>query len=230
LHDGLPGWAERLAAGKASKAHAAKNAGVAIDTVNKAIVELKSVSDQYAKLNMYFIASLLLQKAGDKKGFQKCDGVIEQFIRSCETSQLVDEQEIAAAVSVLNSKSYGIIAVEIPYQHQSSWTNGGHLGLPESPFTERDLAKSEALWLRSAALADKLNATANTRRMVHRDLSLWYKLVGKNDEAERQKQILFNLIGQESDKFLYPTQGICGALLWWTAPPKNLAAMACGMG
>lgn len=133
-------------------------------------------------------------------------------------------------MSVLNAKAYGIIAVEIPYHRQTSWTRGGHLGLPERPFTDIELAKCEALWLRSAALADKLNPTANTRRMVHRDLSLWYKLVGKNDEADRQKQILFNVIGQKNDKFLYPSQGICGALIWWTDPPKNAAAFGCGMG
>lgn len=70
LDDALAGWAERLARDNTSQAQPPKNAAVAIETVNKALIELKSASDQNAKLNMYFISSMFLQRAGDKKHFK----------------------------------------------------------------------------------------------------------------------------------------------------------------
>jgi hypothetical protein len=78
-------------------------------------------------------------------------------------------------------------------------------------------------------MADRLTAKTDTRRRIHRDLSLWYMQLGKVEKAEQQKQILFELVGRADDKLLYPAQVGCGGVVWWGDESKMLFG-ACGMG
>jgi hypothetical protein len=96
-------------------------------------------------------------------------------------------------------------------------------------FAEKDLYESEKLKLRAAAMADRLNSKSDIRRKAHRDLSLWYSRIGKIEVAEREKQILFELVGCKKDSILYPQSGMCGHLVWWNPEPVSFAER-CGMG
>ncbi|MDR3617206.1 MAG: hypothetical protein P4L53_26865 [Candidatus Obscuribacterales bacterium] len=207
-----------------------KNAPIAIDFLNKALVELNLSTDDYSRLYMYWIASNLLHKAGDEKDSRKCEQYIEDYIQLFETGKSINEKQLSVAVSLLNIRAYNIVAVNIPDAPPSDPTSLKKTSLPGGPPSPRDIASSEAFWLRSAALADRLQPTADLRRMVHRNLSLWYQIVGKNDQAEEQKLILFSLIGKHDDRLLYPSNGFCGHLAWWVVPQKNVSVLLCGMG
>lgn len=181
---------------------------------------------------MYYIASMLLRKAGDSAGARQVDSVIDRFITDCEKDKIADNEKIAATISILEAESHNIIAVGIPYRAGGDERIVGQkLGLPEQPFTKNEVEKCELLWQRAVALADKLPDTAHIRRMTHRNLCLWYKILGMSAESDEQKEILFTLIGSTDEKYLYPTSGVCGAQLWWPqSTSKRAFAIGCGMG
>jgi hypothetical protein len=225
-HELLSQWAKRVSK---EEFKSNKNASIAIGTINEAVSELSACKDSYTKLHMYLVASVLLRKAGDEKDSKKCEEYIENFIHHCETAESLDEKQMSVAISLLNSKAYGLVAVDIPDTMPSYSTSPEKVALPDGPPTFQELADSEALWLRSAVLADRLKPTAHLRRMVHRNLSLWYQMVGKKDQAEQQKQILFSLVGKHDDRLLYPSKGFCGGSAWWILPSARGIEM-CGMG
>jgi hypothetical protein len=53
--------------------------------------------------------------------------------------------------------------------------------------------------------------------------------MGKPELAERQKQVLFELVGVNDDSILYPQSIMCGQVAWWH-PEKVEVGGACGMG
>jgi hypothetical protein len=225
-HELLSQWAKRVSR---EEFKSNKDASIAICTINEAVTGLSVSKDLYTRLHMYLVASVLLQKAGDEKDSKKCEEYIEDFIHRCETGKSFDEKQMSVAISLLNSKAYGLVAIDIPDTMPSNSTSLEKVSFPDGPPTFQNLADSEALWLRSATLADRLKPTAHPRRMVHRNLSLWYQMLGKKDQAEQQKQILFSLIGKHDDRLLYPSKGYCGGSAWWIIPSASGNEM-CGMG
>lgn len=201
---------------------ASQNSALVEAAIEKALMQLNNVSDKFAKLNLYFIASRLYQEIGDADGMRKCGAVLEEAFKSCERNPLIDEQEISAASSVLNLMTYAIIPVEIPDMPHRLHPN-------QVPFKETDFDQSMNLRLRAVAMADRLPTTNDLRRRAHRDLALWYLQLGKTELAEKQKQILFEFVGCKDDRILYPTTIFCGREVWWETEKKT-GQMGCGMG
>jgi hypothetical protein len=77
-------------------------------------------------------------------------------------------------------------------------------------------------------MIDRLDAKHLVRWMAHRDLVLWYRELGKLDLAEKQKQILFELVGLNDDRILYPKKRRMGRLVWWLLTAMSMGC-ACGM-
>jgi hypothetical protein len=198
--------------------------------VQKALRQLDRGSDKFAKLNMYFIASQLFQRARDTTGMHKCNKVLEEAIEACEGDSPIDEQQIKAAASILNTKAYGFIPVHIPDQNPKDLFFRQRQRQTEvKSFTERDFQESEKLKLRAVAIVDRLATTNDLRRKSHRDLALWYAELGKKELAEKEKQVLFELVGCNDDSILYPQQAGCGDLVWWQKE-HTIPGLLCGMG
>ncbi|MFX8414279.1 hypothetical protein ABTL42_19300, partial [Acinetobacter baumannii] len=79
-------------------------------------------------------------------------------------------------------------------------------------FTNDQFLESEKLRLRGLALLDRLDAKNQTRWRGHRDMVIWYRLLGKFGLAEKEKLTLFQLVGIWDDEILYPRGGVCGHL------------------
>lgn len=174
------------------------------------------------KLNMYLIASCLSRITGNTQNEQMCTKELNAAIQACEASKTVDSGQIKAVASILNSMAFGLIPIRIPdYQAQSPSQ------LPE--FDRKNFDESERLRLRAAALLDRLPTGDQERRKAHRDLSLWYSQLGRDDKALKEKEELFKLVGVKDDRILYPQSGVCGHPMWWTTE-KLTYESNCGMG
>lgn len=218
---------QHLASQPITKQHTA----IAIKAINDALKMLHSATNLHAKWNMHYIASSLLRKAGDERGAQKCDKDLNQFIQSIERERPVDESLVEAVVSILTARAYALTPVKIPYQSPNSFFLGASdKELAVKSFDAANLEKSEALWKRCSSLTDNLLPNEHTRRMLHRNLAIWYQIVGKQEASEQQKQILFQLIRKNDDIFLYPSHGACGATVWWKDAPQGTKVVGCGMG
>lgn len=200
------------------------NSVMADSAIRKALGQLEKSSQTFVKLNMFFVASRLFQKMGNIRESRKYNKVLEEAFQSCEGNTPVDEEQIRTAVSILNSMSFGVIPVQIPdfKPRDDSWVRQQPLSC-----TERDFRESEKLRLRAIAMVDRLPAGNHVRRKAHRDLALWYVQLDKTDLAEKEKQVLFQLVGSKDDSILYPYAADCGSLVWWVAPR---ICGACGMG
>lgn len=174
------------------------------------------------KLNMYLIASGLSRMIGNMQNEQKCTKELNAAIQACEANKTVDSAQIKAVASILNSIAFGLIPVHITdYQAQSPQQ------LPE--FDMKSFDECERLKLRAAALLDRLPTGDQERRKAHRDLSLWYSQLGRDDKALSEKEELFKLVGVKDDRILYPQSGVCGHPMWWTTE-KLTYESNCGMG
>jgi hypothetical protein len=195
--------------------------------IEMALTQLDKASEKYAKLNLYFIASQLFRRTGNTDGVRRCNEVLEEAFQSCEGGSPIDEEQTRATSSILNSMANGLLPVQIPDLHPRD--NPLEEQTPVKPFTEKDFKESEKLKLRAVAMLDRLDTQNHLRRKAHRDLALWYKQLGKVESAEREKQILFELVGTKDDSILYPQQAGCGQLLWWVKE-KRVVDIGCGMG
>jgi hypothetical protein len=208
-----------------------ESSALADKALNQAFTELDKVSQKFEKLNMYYIASRLFQEMGNIDGMRKCNKILEQAFRSCEgRSPIEDEDQVKAASSILNSMANGFIAVHIPNEKPTV-----RRSLPQiqvTPFTEKDFKESERLKLRALAMVDRLAPKNHLRRKAHRDLALWYTQLGKRKLAEKQKQVLFELVGRSDDSILYPQSASCGQLVWWEPEDIKMGTTSelCGMG
>ena len=181
----------------------------------------------FARLNLYFMLSCLFQKVGNSVDSAKCLKIVDDAITGCESDFNKNANQVEGVVSILNSKSYAIIPVHIsdrskdpankrdPSQSQIDW--------------DVDFCDAEKLRLRALALVDKLPATSHLRRKAHRDMAIWYTLLGQHQDAQKEKNALFNLVGIYDDKILYPQSSGCGNVIWWKAETIR-PVMLCGMG
>ena len=237
VDDFLVSWADEVASEGRSTNHgsnlkteakpdsqsiADENSILANASMQKALMHLDKTSDKFAKLNMYFIAARLFQEMGNTDDMRKCNAVLDDAFQSCEGNTQIDEGQIKAASSVLNSMANGLIPVQIQDLPSGQQT-------PVKPFTEKDFNESEKLKLRAIAMVDRLDVKNHVRRKAHRDLALWYTQLGKMDRAEREKLTLFELVGVKDDSILYPQYAGCGQLVWWQKEPATLP-FVCGMG
>jgi hypothetical protein len=235
----LASWADQISVGGRSTNHLTKvkkeaepgsqsiadeNSVLADTAIQKALIQLDKASENFATLNMYFIASRLFQEMGNTDGVRKCNTVLKKAFQSCEGNSLIDEEQIKAAASVLNSMANGLIPVyiqDVPWGRQTQVKS----------FTEKDFKESEKLKLRAVAMVDRLDTKNHLRRKAHRDLALWYMQFDKMEMAEKEKQTLFKLVGFEDDSVLYPQQAECGQLIWWQKEHRQITGVVlCGMG
>jgi hypothetical protein len=198
---------------------------LAVAALKQALKQADQSSDEFARLNMYFIASKLFAKIGNNVEAQKCNAVLEKAFQSCEATPVPDEAHLKAASSVLDAIAYGIIPIAIPVQN----TSQARSPLVKS-FSEEDFKAAEKIRLRAAAMVDRLDAKSDVRRRVHRDLTLWYMKLGKSELAQKEKQTLFDLVGRNDDNLLYPQAQACGHLLWWQKQMETGPKIMCGMG
>jgi hypothetical protein len=189
----------------------------------EAVKSLEQISDEFTRLNFYFIASRLFRRAGDIDGSRKCGAVLTKAFKSSEGKSPIDEASIWACSSILNSEAYGLIPIVIPDIKPTS--------AQATSFTKEEFETCEKLKLRAVSMTDRLDATNHLRRKAHRDLSLWYSQLGKTELADKQKQTLLELVGTKNDSILYPHVQMCGHLVWWQVVPNYvLPGDNCGMG
>lgn len=198
---------------------------VANEALELAIRQLDSCSETYPRLTMYFIASKMFQKTKNTEREKECNRVLETAIRSCEKESTVDAQKITTVSFVLNAMANCIINVEILDRIP---IGGLKANTAVEPFTKSEYKKCENLRLRALAITDRLPPEHQVRRKAHRDMTLWYTAIGKSNLAEQQKQILFELVGTNDERILYPRDAACGSLVWWR--PDYVSHAGCGMG
>ena len=186
----------------------------------------KEAPESATKLHKYFIASLLFRRIGNTQGALECERLIEQSIEDCETNTDSSPEAIKQAVSVLNLMAFRLAPVTIPNAESASIEHAGK----RSAISENAAAESEQLRLRALKLADRLPASEHVRRKAHRDMVFWYRYFDKQDFADQQKQILFELVGVSNDNILFPSRGGCGFLSWWVQPNGNSMNFLCGLG
>jgi hypothetical protein len=204
-----------------------ENTALANSAITTALAQLEQTSNKFVKLNMYFIASRLCQKTGNEEDMRKCDTLCQDAIRSSEQNSQIDEEQMRAAASILDSMAYAFISVDIPDRVDDATYWGRQPAV--KPFTEKDFKDSEDLRLKAVAILDRLDANNHLRRKAHRDLTLWYMRLGKKEKEDQQKQILFELVGCKDDSMLYPQVGGCGTLVWWKQERVQFS-FECGMG
>ncbi len=239
----LVSWAERFASygnvkneGNDSKTHVkldsklmpAENRVLADKAIRTALMSADKSSSKFSKLNLYFMASKLFERSGNADGMRTCCKVLAEAFQSCEGNSAVDPEQIKACASVLNSMAYGLIAVQIP-EFNPKDSPGTANRTPEISFSEKDFIASEKLKLRTISMVDRLDAKDHVRRKGHRDLALWYMKLRKKQLAEKQRQILFELVGFKDDSVLYPQHEGCGSFVWWKKE-KLQGGFDCGRG
>jgi hypothetical protein len=203
------------------------NIELANAAIEKALAQINKEPDCFAKLNLYYIALRLFKKTGNIEGIRNCSRVLDDAFQTCEQCQPVHQDLIVAASSVLNMMAYSLIPFEVPEM------NPKDSGLPKqaklTSFDENKFEESEKLRLRAVAMSDRLEPTNQVRRSAHRDLTLWYIELGKTEMAEKEKQVLFELVGTNDDRILYPVAVGCGNVAWWITE-QRIQVFGCGMG
>ncbi len=227
-------WSDYVAGHKAEPMDAHllsdENRALTNTAIKIALVQLDKSSNKFARLNLYFIAADLFQKMGNADGVRKCNKVLDAAFKSVEEKNSpVDEEAIRAASSILNSMAYGFVPIRIPEGNLGLHRKGIQSVQEILSFPEKDFEESEKLKLRAATMLDRLSPKNHLRRMAHRDLTLWYMQLGKTAMADREKQILFELVGSNDDRLLYPQSVGCGHFTWWQTD-KRIIAAGCGMG
>jgi len=193
-------------------------------TISTALGELDSSTDEFSKLNLYFIASNQFKMIGDQDGYLKYKQIVDDAIQSCEKedSTASDDLRVAAA-SILDAMSYAIIPVNIPDRLDLN-------NLAKVDYTEQEYLESRKLKQRSTSILDHLKPDNHERRKAHRDLALWYLTLKKDSDSETEKKVLFDLVGIHDDRILSPGYGSCGHVIWWVTEVKEQVGYDCGMG
>ncbi|RTL44675.1 MAG: hypothetical protein EKK48_05340 [Candidatus Melainabacteria bacterium] len=192
--------------------------------ITKALAELDSSSDDFCKLNFYFIASNQFKIFGDQSGYLKYKKIVDDAIHSCEAdNSTANDNTILAAAAILDAMAYAIIPVNIPDRFDLKNSE-------KVDFTEQEYSESRKLKQRSNAILDHLKSDNHNRRKAHRDLALWYLVLQKDQESEAEKKVLFDLVGIHDDRLLFPTSGGCGHVVWWVVDVKEQVGYDCGMG
>lgn len=156
---------------------------------------------------------------GDSEAAHDCSVLTEELVERCEREKTSSADEVRAAAAVLNSNAdpvsgSGSFAVGATHFYKASNT---------------EFQKSRSLRLRAAALLDRLPATDHERRMAHRNLALMYMVQGESELADKEKMILFELVGIADDSILNPQSAGCGHVIWWRSTRVSTGS-ACGMG
>jgi hypothetical protein len=233
LSDGI---ALRQSGIEASKQQQSINQTLADDTLVQAIKQIEIIPEPARRMKLYFIASMLFKEAGDTKRYEQCKKIVDETIAACRDRSSSGEEQIRAAVFILNSRAYSILPFAVgDLQERVVHPRIGQKYDPLhedfiGPVTQQSFSSAEKLRLDGLALADLLDAGSDVRRRAHRDMVIWYRGLGKAELAERQKQTLFELVGFKDDGILYPQSGTCGSEIWWQPKIAHIVEAYCGMG
>lgn len=190
--------------------------------IDAALAQLHKSSKKAEALQMYYIAACLSRMTGKIQNEEKCNRVVNAAIKYCEGGAGEDYAQINAVATILNAMAYGLTPIRIP---EGNWS----VPAQKEPIDMPHFEQSEKLKLKAVAMLDRLSPGDHDRRKAHRDMSLWYSQLGRDDKALKEKQVLFKLVGVSDDRIMYPQAKGCGRLVWWTAGRANSARL-CGMG
>lgn len=231
----VPEFARTVAETSSQLTHDGKSSsGVSPETkkftqamISKALGELSTSTDEFCKLNFYFIASNQYKMLGDTDNYLRCKKYVDETIHSCESDgQKAGRDLCLASASILNTMSDAIMPVPIPVLNPKQYPTKAQKA-PE--YTEANYVQCKRLKERSLSITDQFSASTQERRKAHRDMVFWYLALDKKENADKEKQKLFDLVGIHDDRILFPQIGGCGHLLWWITENKE-PAYACGMG
>lgn len=192
--------------------------------INKALGLLSTGTEELCNLNFYSVASNMYRMLGDKENSEKCKKVLDDKIRTCESQGAKASPELCLASSTaLDAMAYELIPLDFPDRFKQSL-------LDKIEYDEKDFVHCKKLKERSLSLIDHLGTTSQDRRKAHRDMVLWYLSLGKTEDANQEKQKLYELVGIHDERILFPQVGSCGHLVWWVTQLKEQPAFKCGMG
>lgn len=205
-----------------SKCEGAEERLLANSALEAAIKQLDQSKEPYSRLVMLFITSSMYQRLGDTSGAQQCNTFINKYLSAVKSASSPSVDQISAAIHVLELQAFQKIQLEIPeYLPQP---------LPRlETYSKADYIAAEKLRLEAVLIADKLPASEHVRRKAHRDLALWYTALGKEIQAEKEKQVLYTLVGFKNESLLNPQVAGCGSLAWWLQKPLEMT-YDCGRG
>lgn len=235
----LRGWTMRLRSTKLTNAAKNRFKGAlpestleterttrALRFIELAQKELEGTTKLFPKLGLRFIALSLLREMGDADAIEKCNKAFEEELVAFEKEESNSEQHIEDASSVLNMLADVLLAVPILDFDPAKYP---YLESRVRPFTEGEFRESEKLRIRAVRLVDQLDKASHIRRKAHRDLVIWYYKLGKTVLAEREKRVLFDLLGSTDESLLYAQPGHCGHVVWWKTT-EVASGIMCGMG
>lgn len=205
-----------------------ENIGLAQYSITLALEQLGNTTEPFQRLGLRFIALQLLRELGNSIEYDKCKKTFEAELKVFEEDQSTNEEHIRNAISILNALANSVIPVRI-LDYEPEGYKQTNVPSDVSPFTESEFRESEKFRLRGLRLADRLGAEKHVRRKAHRDMVIWYSKLGKVALAEKEKKVLFDLVGFEDDSILNPVPGGCGHVVWWRTTSVGTGIM-CGMG
>jgi hypothetical protein len=185
----------------------------------KEAVKLAKRSELNFALPLSLAITVVFKLVGNEEAVQSCSRLTEELLQRVESEKASSADEIRAAAAVLNSNADSVtgvssILLSATHFHKSS---------------ETEYQRSRSLRLRAAALLDLLPATDHERRLAHRNLAMLYMAQGESELADKEKLILFELVGIADDSILNPQSAGCGHVIWWRSTRVS-TGFSCGMG
>lgn len=205
-----------------------ENIGLAQYSITLALEQLENTTEPFPRLGLRLMALQLLRETGNSIEYEICKKIFEADLKVFEEDQSTNEEHIRNAISILNALANSVIPVRI-LDYEPEGYKQTNVPSDVSPFTESEFRESEKFRLRGLRLADRLGAEKHVRRKAHRDMVFWYSKLGKMALAEKEKNVLFDLVGFEDDSILNPVPGGCGHVVWWRTTRVGTGIM-CGMG
>lgn len=183
-------------------------------------VALAPGCDRKSAMPIYQSAGSLFEALNKTESARQCDEQLEKLIKQCEEDKNLDVEEVRAAAAALNTMGSSAASF-------SFW--GRNAAKTFSKTSDEEFRRNERYRLRALTLLDRLPASDHQRRLGHRDLAVMYAAQGETELADKQKQVLFDLVGIADDSILNPQNTGCGQITWWRIK-KVSTGMLCGMG
>ncbi|MBX3076155.1 hypothetical protein KF728_20945 [Candidatus Obscuribacterales bacterium] len=190
-------------------------AGLALEEADK----LAKRSELNFALPLSMAVTVVFKLVGNEEAVQSCSRLTEELLQRVEREKASSADEIRAAAAVLNSKADSVTGVSSILLSATDFHKS----------SETEYQRSRSLRLRAAALLDRLPTTDHERRLAHRNLAMMYMAQGELELAEKEKLILFELVGIADDSILNPQGAGCGHVIWWRSTRVS-TGFACGMG
>ncbi|HEY9774801.1 MAG TPA: hypothetical protein V6C81_13650 [Planktothrix sp.] len=210
--------------GSAPKSKLDANKASAARAIRIALAEVDDRTDTNERMNIYFVAWRLYRLLGEAEAAAACKNILDKGIADCDEHAVMDLKILKTASIILDEEAYDALPVRVSERSRSF----GQTPHAHPIYTEDAFQESEKIRLKAASPVDRLPSNDHLRRMTHRNLVLWYEDLGKPVSSQKQKEILFDLVGIHDDSILYPVSAFCGVITWWQS--ENVSIGGCGMG